>query len=254
MIDREFLHRLRDTARVDLYASGIDGARCYWPWRMNKAAAEADDRHGGNCDHYVVDSNFKRDDVTNTDVLDEAAALDADAAVLADVYHNAEATVDALLDGLEWAASHPFNGTLVLPLQPPHAESAAELEAAVDGLDVWWGIGGLKDAPAAAKLDAARDLRRQLGKEAHIHGFGFGVTPELARAVREDAALLDSIDNSTAVSSASIDHLTGCEEKMTVLAAQATAQRLEDLRMLTPFADPDEATTQMGMEVFAADD
>jgi len=131
MIDEEFLGRLVDASPVDLYASGIDGARAFWPWRMNKAGAEADHRHAAKCDQYVVDSNFKDATVTNCDALDKAADLNADAAVLADVFQDKEATVDALLDGLETADDHRFGGTVVLPLQAPHVECFRDLAPSV---------------------------------------------------------------------------------------------------------------------------
>lgn len=254
MIDAEFLDRLVRAAPVRYYASGIDGARAFWPWRMNKAKAEADARHAAKCDHYVVDSNFKDESVTNRDVLDEAAKLGADAVVLADVYQDMEATVGALLDGLDLAADHRFDGTVVLPLQAPHAECYQRVAPSVDR-EVWWAIGGLKDDPVAAKLDAARELRSAAGDEEWIHGLGYGVTDELARTVRQNPTLLDSIDNSTAMSS-SIPSLTGTKEKMTVSAAFATAERLKKLRDLTQFAeekDPEDLRDigQSGLEEIA---
>lgn len=253
MIDEEFLDRLVRASPVRLYASGIDGARCYWPWRMNKANAEADARHAAKCDHYVVDSNFKDPSVTNEDVLDEATKLGADAAVLADVYQDCDSTVDALLEGLETADDHRFGGTVVLPLQAPHVKCYRELADSVD-TDVWWAVGGLKDEPAAAKIAGARSLRDEVGAGPHIHGLGFGVTAELARVVRADPGLLDSVDNATAMSN-SVSDLPGKTEKMTVAAAYATAKRLEALRTLTPFADvsPDDLRErdQTGLEGFA---
>jgi len=236
MIDREYLDRLVQASPIRYYASGIDGARAFWPWRMNKAKAEAGAAHAAKCDHYVVDSNFKDPSVTNVDVLDEAAQLGADAAALADVYQNCEGTVDALLEGLETADDHHFDGTLVLPLQDPHVECYREVSESVTG-DVWWAVGGFKDDPAAAKIAAARRLREEAGDDVWIHGLGFGVTDELASAVRRNPGLLDSIDNSTAMSGA-VTALSGTPEKMTVAAARATAQRLEDLRALTHFAEP----------------
>lgn len=238
MIDREYLDRLVRSTPVDLYASGIDGARCYWPWRMNKAKSPmghgARKSHAAKCDHYVLDSNFRDETVTNLDVLDEAAKLGADAAVLADVYQDMEATVGALLDGLELADDHHFDGTIVLPLQPPHDECFRQVEPSVDR-DVWWAVGGVKDETAAIKVDSTKALREVAGGDVHIHGLGFGVTEHLARAVRNDPAMLDSIDNATSMSN-SVSNLEGTEEKMTIAAARATADRLRALRALTPYA------------------
>lgn len=243
MIDREYLDRLVRATPVAYYASGVDGARAFWPWRMNKAGGpmgpESRKRHAAKCDHYVLDSNFKNDEITNRHVLDEAAEMGADAVVLADVYQDYEATVSALADGLELAANHHYDGTIVLPLQAPHADAYDELESMVGPSDdVWWAIGGVKDAPVSVKVNAARQLRERAGPDVHIHGLGFGVTDELSRVIRTEPGLLDSIDNATAMSN-SVSNLSGTPEKMTISAARATAKRLEMLRALTHYADED---------------
>lgn len=249
MISREYVDRLADVARVDLYVSGNDGGRVYWPWRMGKAGGR-EGRHTDQCETYVLDSNFTDESVTNGDVLDEAHDIGADVAVLADVFGDADATVRALRDGIERAREHDFDGTLVLPTQPPHDRVAKRLQGYTDGLDIWWGIGGVKDKPASVKIDAARQLREFLGDDAHIHGLGFGVTQELAAAVRDRPDLLDSIDNSTSMRNASVTDLTGTREKMTIVAARATAERLNRLRMLTEFADEDHQTKQLTTAAF----
>ncbi|WP_247005082.1 hypothetical protein [Halosolutus gelatinilyticus] len=257
MIDRAYLERLVEATPVDLYASGIDGARAYWPWRMNKARSPmghgARKSHARKCDHYILDSNFKDDTVTNKDVLDEAAELFADGAVLADVYHDMEATAEALIEGLELAREHPFDGTIVLPLQEPHDECYRRVAPHVDR-EVWWSVGGVKDKTPAVKIACARELREVAGPDVHIHGLGFGVTEHVARAIRNNPDLLDSIDNSSSVSNG-IPQLSGVEEKMTITAAEATAARLKDLRALTSFADDRPAAElrdagQGGLEVF----
>lgn len=258
MIDEEYLDRLVRATPVRLYASGVDGARVYWPWRMNKCGGPMGKgsrrSHASKCDHYVLDSNFRDESITNRDVLDEAAELGADAAVLADVYQDMEATVGALLDGLDLADEHYYDGTIVLPLQAPHDECYERIAPSVDRA-VWWGIGGQKDETAAIKIGRARDLRAATGEDAHLHGLGYGVTDRMARAIRRNPTLLDSIDNATAMSNAVVG-LSGREEKMTVAAAQATADRLRALRALTPFAEDRPAVEQRrpgqaGMEDYA---
>jgi len=249
MISREYVQRLVDATPVAYYVSGNDGGRAWFPWRMNKAHAP-EGTHEDMCEHFALDSNFKDDTVTNADVLDLAVDLDADAVVLADVYHDADATVAALRGGLALAADHAFDGTVVLPLQAPHADSATRLRDDAAGMDVWWAIGGLKDEPATVKVNAARKLRDALGPDAHIHGLGFGVTEQLAAVVRDDPDLLDSIDNASSASNASVRDLDGCDgknEKMSVLAARMTARRLENLRLLTPYADDGEDQRQAAL-------
>lgn len=240
MIDREFVDRLVDAAHVRYYASGIDGARVWWPWRMNKAKGHAGPasrrKHRDKSDHFLLDSNFKDEAVTNEVVLDEALELEADGAVLADVYQEMEPTVGALLEGLDLADSHGYDGIVVLPLQAPHDECYRRVAPSVDRDNVWWGVGGLKEKSSAVKLAAARDLREAAGPDPWIHGLGFGPTDVLGRGVRQDPDLLDSIDNATSTSNA-VSTLSGTKEKTTITAAYATAERLEGLRKLTPFAE-----------------
>lgn len=254
MIDREYVNRLVRASPVDFYVSGLDGARCFWPWRLVKAGGHAGmgsrKRHADQCDWLMVDSNFKDDSVTNEVVLDESAVLGADSAVLADVYHDMDATVDALIDGLQLDEGHQFDGTVILPLQAPHIECYEQVAPhAPDG--VWWAIGGLKDATPSRKVQAARAFREHVGPDVHVHGLGFGVTDEMARYIRKEPTVLDSIDSATAVSNA-VGELPGKQEKMTIVAAHATAERLDALRKLTPFAECDPITqVPAGQKQFA---
>ena len=244
MIDRDHVQTLVDAARVDYYVSGNDGGRAWWPWRMGKAAAK-EGTHEDMADTFVLDSNFTDESVTNDVVLDEAVEKDADAASLADVLHDADATVDALREGLDLARDHAFDGAILLPIQPPHDETARRVMDAVGDLDVWWGVGGVKDEPTAVQVTAARDLRDAVGDDAHLHGLGVGVTPAFASVVRRDPGLFDSIDNSSALQNSRVEDLPGVKEKMTILAARATERRLRNLRRLTPYADDESITEQV---------
>lgn len=253
MIREEYLRRIVDACYVDLYLSATDGARIYWPWRM-QPVHEAGKRHRNACEQYVVDSSFAREDIGNEDVLDRAAALDAEVAVLADVYQDKDATVDALREGLALAEEHRFDGTLMLPLQAPHAECYRELaDDAPD--DVLWAIGGVKDAGDDTKVEAARSVR-EIAPDIHLHGLGFGVTDTLAEAVREDPDLLDSVDYSTPVQNAMNTPTPPGDERMSVVAARAGAELINDARRLSPFAtDPQPEDLrergQEGLEGFA---
>lgn len=237
MIDRAYLRRLVDAASIRYYVSGNDGARVYWPWRMGKTrSGTATPRYVRQSGHYVRDSDFRDDSKGNVDVLDDAHRLGADAAVLADVYGDADATVGRLRQGLAVADDHLFSGTLVLPLQPPHAESYRRLvDDAPRG--VWWAIGGMKDEPAHRKVQAARSLRQAAGSDAWIHGLGYGVTDAVATVAADEPGLLDSIDGSTAAQNAQDGTIAAGDERMTVVAARATARRLEQLRRLGGFTE-----------------
>lgn len=239
MIREEYLRRLVDEAYVDLYLSAVDGARCYWPWRM-QPVHEACKRYRNACEHYIVDSSFKDESITNEDVLDTAAELGAEAAVLADVYQDKDATVDAILDGLELADDHHYDGDLMVPLQAPHVECWEELEGQAD----IYAIGGLKDATDDAKLYAAKGVRAAAGKDIHLHGLGFGVTDRLVDAVHAHPDLLDSVDYSTPVQNANVRDVEAGKERMSVVASRAAATLIEDLRRVSPYPECDEDTQQ----------
>lgn len=249
MIREEYFRRLVDSAHVELYLSGADGARIYWPWRM-EPPKEASQSYRDACEVYVIDSDPQDDDVTTTDVLDTAADLNAEVASLADVYQDKKATVDSLLHGLEAADDHRFDGTLLLPLQRPFAECYREIGEPSG--DVWVGLGGLKDASDAARVEGAKLFRDAFGTDAHLHGFGWGPTPELAAAIRSEPTLLDSLDYSTPVRNPP-SKVTPGDERMSVLAAYAGARLVRDLREVSTHPDQpdtDVNALQSGMADF----
>jgi len=234
MIREEYLRRLVDEAYLDLYLSAVDGARVYWPWRM-QPVHEANKRYRNACESYIVDSSFKDPGITNEDVLDTAAKLDAEAAVLADVYQDKDATVRGVLDGLELADDHHYDGDIMVPLQAPHVECYRELEGQAD----LYAIGGVKDASDTEKIVAAKAVRAVAGPDLHIHGLGFGVTDRVVDAVRTQPELLDSIDYSTPVQNANSRAVEAGKERMSVVASRASATLIEDLRRISPYAEYD---------------
>jgi hypothetical protein len=235
MIREEYLRRLVDAAHVALYLSGSDGARVYWPWRM-EPPHEASQSYRNACERYVIDSAPQREDITTRDALDTGHRLDAEVVSLADVYQDKDATVNALTQGLAVADNHPFNGTLLLPLQEPFVECYRELgEPHGD----WIGLGGLKNASDHARIKAAREFRGYVGPDVHIHGFGWGPREELAAAIRETPTMLNSLDYSTPVRDAPRDVTPG-DERMSVQAAYAGYRLVRDLREVTPHPDDPE--------------
>lgn len=237
MIREEYLRRLVDEAYVDLYLSAVDGARIYWPWRM-QPVHEATKRYRNACEKYIIDSSFKDESITNEDVLDCALDLKAEAAVLADVYQDKDATVEAILEGLDLYDDHPYDGDVMVPLQPPHDECYVEL--AGQGIDIF-AIGGVKDAGDDAKIEAARAVRDRAGDDVTLHGLGFGVTDNLVEAVHEQPELLDSVDYSTPVQTANTVEVAPGSERMSVVASRSAARLVEDLRLMSPFAEEPEA-------------
>ena len=235
MLRDEYLRRLIDHANVQLYLSANDGARIYWPWRM-QPPSEATRSYRGACEQYVIDSDPLDDDVTATDVLDTAHRLDAEVASLQDVYQDKDATVDNLLRGLEVADDHPFGGDLLLPLQDPYVECWKDLG---EPTEEWIGIGGLKDGTTRQRIDAATDLRDAVGSDVWIHGFGWGVTG-IASTIRRRPELLDSIDYSSPIQNGANDACSPGKERMSVVAMGAAQRLVRDLREVSSYPDTED--------------
>lgn len=280
MIREEYFRRLVDAAHVELYLSGSDGARIYWPWRM-EPPKEASRSYRNACEKYVIDSDPLRPSVTTEDVFNAGVQYGAEIVSLVDyvpfdVYEREldpeqdeqdwkayqklkneygsgfSATIDSVKQGLRDYQDHPFDGTLLIPLQAPYAECYRGIG---EPRGHWIGIGGLKDASDMPRINAAREVREVAPGE-HIHGFGWGPRPELARQIRRNPSLLDSLDYSTPVQSAPYEDSTSGDERMSVTAAFAGYRLVRDLRELT--SHPAEPTSedlrgegQSGMEVFA---
>jgi len=251
MIRDEYLRRLVDAAHIELYLSANDGARVYWPWRM-QPPSEASLSYRDACERYIIDSDPLDDSVTTVDVLDTAARLDAEVASLQDVYQDCEATIDSLLDGLAVADDHPFDGDLLLPLQEPFDDCWRELGEPTGHL---LGIGGLKDADDRERINAALQLRAAAGDDVWIHGFGWGPRGRLADMIVDDPGLIDSVDYSTPVQNATSVSVKPGTERMSVVAANAAATLVQDLRRVSPYVAEPEADDlrddrQGGLEQF----
>lgn len=250
MLRDEYLRRLVNGAHVELYLSANDGARLFWPWRM-QPPKEASRSYRDACESYIIDSDPLDDSVTTEDVLDTAYRLDAEVASLQDVYQDKDATVDSLSRGFEVVDDHPFDGQLLLPLQDPWVKCWKELGEPDDHL---LGIGGLKDSDTEARLAAARTLRQAVGADVWIHGFGWGVNG-LAEQIRQEPDLLDSLDYSTPMQNAATGTSTPGKERMSVAAMGAGKRLVRDLREVSEYpteqtAENLRASSQHGMESF----
>lgn len=230
MLRDEYFRRLVDEAYIELYLSSVDGARIYWPWRM-QPPKEASMSYRNACEQYIIDSDPLDDSVTTKTVLDTAFRLDAEVASLADVYQDKDATVNAILNGFKVYDDHQFNGDLLIPLQEPFDTCWKEIGEPTDHL---LGIGGLKDATNPKRIDAAKTLRSTVGKDVWIHGFGWGVKGDMATAIRKQPNLIDSIDYSTPIQT-SINGIEPGEERMSVQAMYAATKLVRDLREVTPY-------------------
>lgn len=230
MLRDEYLRRLIDGAHIEIYLSAVDGARIYWPWRM-QPPKHASMRYRNACERYIIDSDPTDDSVTATDVLDTAYTLDAEVASLQDVYQDKDATVDSLLSGLEIADDHAFDNELLLPLQSPYVECWEELGEPTEHI---LGIGGLKDSDPKMRINAVERLRNAVGPDVWIHGFGWGVKG-IADTIRDAPDLLDSTDYSTPVQNQIRSEASPGDEVSSVVAMRAGLKLVHDLREVSEY-------------------
>lgn len=246
-----YLAHLVNEAYVDLYLSvnvgsttAPKGSRAYYPYRLEQAheIPESATSHP-ECYRYIVDSSYNKPEYGNEEVLDTAHRVDADTVVLADVLNDIDGTVEAVIEGLELYEEHDFDGDIIIPLQPPHDECFVKLRNRGVSMDHTFALGGLKNCnDDKKKINAAKSLREVAGDEVSIHGLGYGITPQIADAIRENPNLLDSMDYSTPAQSG-IDNLMKGKEGLCTVAARAGAGLVEDLRRISPLVDTARSTT-----------
>jgi len=240
MLREEYLRRLVDEAFIDIYLAGNEGARIYWPWRL-QPVHEATQSYRNSCEVFIVDSSFSKPNITNQDVLDKAEQLNAEYAVLADVYQDKDATVDALLDGLELYDDHAFGGGVIAPLQAPHDECYKEIEGEVD----YVAIGGLKDAGSRKQISATRSVREYAGKSLSIHGLGFtlssedGAPNEWVQEIHTNPGLIDSIDTTAYIQRRIMGNrdIDMGEERRSVDCMAIAQALVRDLRRVSSYPD-----------------
>lgn len=221
------------------------GSRAYYPFRLkpvHEIPKTATDH--ADCLRFIVDSSIDNPRYDNSDALNTAARVGADAVILADEYHDVEGTVEAVVDGLELYETHEFSGEVIIPLQPPHDICYQKLRDRGVSADHTFALGGLKDTnDDKAKIAAARDLRAVVPEGTTLHGLGFGITDSLASEIRSNPNLLDSVDYSTPAHQPVNETHPG-DERLCSVAAHAGATLIEDLRKISPLVD-DLAKTQL---------
>jgi hypothetical protein len=248
MLRDEYLRRLVDASYIDLYLSGNDGARIYWPWRM-QPVHESSKTYRDACESYIVDSSFNKPEIKNKDVLDKAHKVDAEYAVLSDVYQDCEATVDAVLDGLETYDDHQFDGDIITPLQEPFVECYEEIEC--DTVD-YVAVGGLKDKNTQHQIEATNSLRDFAGQEVKIHGLGFtlrgwnGEPNAWVDEINRKPELLDSVDTSSYLQKIVMAdyEIDKGEERRSVDCVRVAEMLVRDLRRVSEYAKCETKTQQ----------
>jgi hypothetical protein len=255
-----------------------------WPDRLF-SYYEASELKAESGETIMVDSGCNRWG-SPTDVLEAAATVDADLVVATDVtgredptnrHHNDsmptvddvprelraainthaddDVTVESVGPALEGvrrfmdeARRLGICDRTILPVQAPYV-SFLELVDEMGWLDDvrWVAVGGLLGVPDVDdRIAALRDVRAYVGDDMKIHALAPGRDPEMMLSLRDEPALIDSLDNSTperAPANDQIadatgdqnDHLFPRGEKVSVLrGAAALTIALETAHLLSP--------------------
>lgn len=243
----ERIEDILEKCPLDIYLCGTDRGMTPWPYRMRRLDKTTQNLVR-NFERFIVDSAVQNPELTSKDALDKAVEVGAGRVVLEDVMRDMEKTVELVLNGLEVADSHRFDGEVIVPLQPPYEACYRELEGQADT----YALGGMSNDPGLTRLEYARNVREIAGQEINLHGLGWGVEDTLISAVREDPDLLDSIDMSTPLWSAR--HEFSCWLGAHVVVPEffyAFTLCLEKARRLSPELtdDPRESCSTAATEV-----
>lgn len=219
------------------------GSRAFYPYRLEPVHGIPDSATDHpKCFKYIVDSSVGKEEYGNQEALDTAHRVNADAVILADVLHDMDATVEKVVDGLLLYENHDFSGEVIVPLQAPHDECYKQLRDRGVSADHAFALGGLKDCNSdPKKIKAARSVREVAPEDTTLHGLGFGITDQLASAIRDSPNLLDSLDYSTPAQTSITDTMSG-DQRLCTVAARAGAQLIEDIRKVSSLVDGPEST------------
>ena len=188
------LEVLLDACPIDIYAAS--SLKHPWPYRLQNAA-ECYPASFWRSQDRIMDSAIG-EDLDNEHVLAEAVEKRATAVVAKDYLHDQEATTESIREFIDLhdPDEHP---PAYVPLQPPYDEHVAEVFPIVSEshLDHRYMLGGLANATPVERVDGLLDFRSEIGDIPVAHGLGWGLDDQLVAAVRDEPALLDSVDNSS---------------------------------------------------------
>lgn len=162
-----------------------------YPYKLQKPST-ANDRVRETADVYIYDSGIG-DDTTNAEVLDGATAFDADYVVAKDYLHDQDRTTDSVREFRGLYRGHECDATIMVPLQPPHADHYHDLPGASHYV-----LGGMAtdDVTFREQRRWIREFDRVVHDDAYVHALGVGGGKEFIREFA-GTGILDSVDCAT---------------------------------------------------------
>lgn len=158
----------------------------------------ADQKFRDKSYRYIIDSGFRDPDVGNEDVIEKAVKLNPDWIVPKDYPGDPEKTANSLrrFADLYDDRGDEFAGRPLIPVQPPHADTFKQYEHIYEEFSNF-AVGGLHYfTSSSAQLGAIREFD-EVASPGHLHALGVGSNLEFVTALRDEPALVDSLDIST---------------------------------------------------------
>lgn len=198
---------LSQAACIDVYLSGGNG-RVYWPNRLQPAIrGDSTPSVREACQNYILDSGFKDGGVPASQLIAMAEERQPDYVIPNDTVNlpgvpmrtAVTETAEKVDNFLSQINESTFPATVLVPLQPPHDFHYAYLhehypQQAKRG---HFALGGMKNKTPEEQIAHIQQFRSVIGYDAYVHGFGLGASRQLIEVLRENPALLDSVDFST---------------------------------------------------------
>lgn len=258
--------RVIDACPIDVYSMSIS-PRWGWPYKL-MSYYEARPGAADSAETVIVDSGQNRWGSPD-DVLEAAANVDADYVFATDVtgwedpenrdhnpaYPDPEdygSVFDAAIEGIrrfiERARELGVVHRTIVPIQPPYVAflDALDDRGLLRGVS-YIAIGGLLDIDDVdERIEALQAVRERVGSSTKVHALAPGTDIEMVQALREQPALVDSLDVSTPERAPPNDKVPDAswhqdrsvfprgKEGSTVKMASATRVALQLTHMLSP--------------------
>lgn len=258
---------------------GSDVDRYWIPYRL-QPVDRAREKVANECLEYILDSGFRDPTVTNEEIVQKAEKVNPNYVIPKDYLpwdaYNTDklpeeavqklrevrteydgdyqaATNDSIREFLDLWEESPTNARPIIPLQPDHVEHYRSLPDRAKRYG-YVSIGGIAHSGPEAQVRALQNFRDEIGYGVSVHALGVGTHLKAIRAIREDPALVDSLDVSTPEQVAKNEsvpdksfqqppdgsfEMAKGENSSTTRAAWAEAVYLHLCYAISPFCDDD---------------
>lgn len=169
-----------------------------YPRKLQKPSTAAA-RVRETADSYILDSGIG-DDVSNREVLDLAADLNADYVIAKDYLHEFDKTSASIAKFMDLHADHETDATPMIPIQCQPSRDRWHIDhyKQLDCDATHYVLGGMAvdDVGTDEQIKSIRRFRAHVGPEPHVHGLGVGGGMRFVSRVA-GTGWLDSVDCAT---------------------------------------------------------